>query len=337
MSLLGYIKAQPTSYIIEFKNGKAKKEGLGLSFFYFIPTTSLVSIPMASTDIPFIIKETTSDFQDVTIQGQITYKISEPNKTAQMLNYTLDAKGKNYVSDDPTKLQARIINSVQVAIKSELQKLPLKEAIKSSDTVVPSILSKLRNLESIRLLGLEILGLSIWAIKPNPETARALEAEIREQLLKEADVATYNRRNAAIEQERAIKENELNTELTVEQKKKQIREAQMDAEIAVKEKENQLEMASINSKISIEKENNNLVSLVSENNKILSDSKSYELASMLKPLTEVDPKILQVLALNQMDSSKIIAQSFKDIAENAQKIGQLNISPDLLRTLLDND
>ena len=79
---------------------------------------------------------------------------------------------------------------------------------------------------------LEIVGFSVLAVKPTPETARALEAEAREQLLKEADEAIYRRRNSAVEQERAIKENELNTENAIELKKRQIRETKMDADRA---------------------------------------------------------------------------------------------------------
>ena len=53
----------------------------------------------------------------------------------------------------------------------------------------------------------------------------ALEAETREKILKESDDAIYLRRNSSVEQERKIKENELNTEIAVENKKKQIKEA----------------------------------------------------------------------------------------------------------------
>jgi hypothetical protein len=38
-----------------------------------------------------------------------------------------------------------------------------------------------------------------------------------------------------------------------------------------------------------------------------------------------------------MEAEKMIALAFQEIAENAEKIGQLNISPDLLRTLLGTD
>src|ERR1019366_3725274 len=53
-------------------------------------------------------------------------------------------------------------------------------------------------------------------VKPAPETSRALEAEAREALQRRADEAIYARRNAAVTEERLIKESELNTEIAVE-------------------------------------------------------------------------------------------------------------------------
>jgi hypothetical protein len=49
-----FIKAQPTTYLIQYRGGHAVREGAGLAFFYYAPTSSLVSVPMASTDAPFI-------------------------------------------------------------------------------------------------------------------------------------------------------------------------------------------------------------------------------------------------------------------------------------------
>ena len=66
-------------------------------------------------------------------------------------------------------------------------------------------------------------------------------------MFREADEAIYARRNSAVEQERAIKENELNTEIAIETKKRQIRETQMDAERAVQEKEGLLKKEALES------------------------------------------------------------------------------------------
>src|SRR5437868_8101594 len=106
---LKFIKVQPTTYLLEYRRGKVVREGVGLSFFYYGPTTSLVAVPVASTDTPFIFQEATGDFQSVTIQGQVTYRVSDPKRLASLLNYTLASDGQTYVSEDPEKLPERVI------------------------------------------------------------------------------------------------------------------------------------------------------------------------------------------------------------------------------------
>jgi hypothetical protein len=213
--------------------------------------------------------------------------------------------------------------------------LPLRNATRASDTLVQAVRQGLNQSPDIAQLGLEILGLSILAIKPTPETARALEAETRENLLKEADEAIYARRNAAVQQERAIKENELNTEIAVEQKKRQIRETQMDAERAVQEKRHQLEQADMAAKVGLEDQRQKLVELAVQNSKAEADARAYGVAAGMRALAGVDPRVLQALATVGMKPDQLIAGAFQELAARADKIGQLNLSPELLRELLD--
>jgi hypothetical protein len=329
-----FIKVQPTTYLLQYRGGKIVREGIGQSFFYYSPTTSLVAVPVASTDTPFIFQETTADFQSVTIQGQVTYRVSEPKRLAALLNYTLARWGESYVSEDPDKLPERVIHVINVLARAELQKLPLREALRASDELVKSVKARLSASEEITSLGLEVLGLSILAIKPTPETARALEAETREELFREADEAIYARRNSAVEQERAIKENELNTEIAVENKKRQIRETQMEANRAVQEKENLLRKEALEANIGLEDRRKDLVALAAENANAEADARAYGVSSTMKALSTADAKILQVLASTGMRPEQLIAFAFQELAGKADKIGQLNISPDLLRELL---
>ena len=329
-----FIKVQPTTYLMQFRGGRIVREGAGLAFFYYAPTTSLVAVPIASADAPFIFEEVTADFQTVTIQGQVTYRVTDPKKLAALMNFTLNARGQNYVSDEPQKLPQRVINVVNVLARAELQTLPLRQAVRGSDALVQAVRKRLADSSDILQLGLEILGLSILAIKPTPETARALEAETREQLLKEADEAIYARRNSAVEQERGIKENELNTEIAVEQKKRQIRETQMDAERAVQEKRHQLEESDMAAKVGLEDKRKQLVTLASQNARVEADARAYGVSTTVQALGTVDARVLQALVSAGMKPEQLIAAAFQELAGKADKIGQLNISPDLLKELL---
>lgn len=329
-----FIKVQPTTYVIQYRRGRAVREGAGLAFFYYAPTTSLVAVPVGSTDALFMFEEVTADFQTVSIQGQVTYRVADAKKLAALINFTLDARGQKYTSDEPQKLPQRVINAVNVLARSELQTLPLREAVRASDILVQAVRKGLEASPDIAQLGLEILGLSVLAIKPTPETARALEAGTREQLLKEADEAIHARRNAAVEQERIIKENELNTEIAVEQKKRQIRETQMDAERSVQEKRHELEKSDMAAKVGLEDQRKALVALAAENARTEADARAYAVSTSMQALGKVDPRVLQALAGVGMKPDQLIAVAFQELAGKADKIGQLNISPELLRELM---
>ena len=89
---IGYFKGLPNEYIIKYISGQPVKEGTGLSFFYFAYNTQIVAIPTSSTDKNFVFNEVTGNFQPVTIQGQFTYKINNPGKTGELINFTIDPK-----------------------------------------------------------------------------------------------------------------------------------------------------------------------------------------------------------------------------------------------------
>jgi hypothetical protein len=180
-----------------------------------------------------------------------------------------------------------------------------------------------------------VLGVSIRAVKPTPETAKALEAEAREAILKNADEAIFARRNFAVEQERSIRESELDTEIAVEQKKRSIRETQMDAEASVVAKRQQIRQSGMVADIELEGRRKEFVALNAENTRTLADAEAYRVGALMQIFEGVDTKVIQALAAAGMQPGQLIAQAFSGIAERAEKIGQLNVSPDLLSTLLE--
>ncbi|WP_411342782.1 SPFH domain-containing protein [Paenibacillus sp. WLX1005] len=333
---LRFAKFQPSDYVMKVKNGKIVKEGVGLSFYYYEPTTSVVVVPVSSIDVPFMFEEITSDYQTVTVQGQVTYRITEYRQTTRILNYTYNLKKNRYLSDDPDKLSQRVINIVKVLMKKRMEQLPLREAIQSSELLVRNITAEVKSNEELQKLGIEIMGLSILAILPNKETMRALEAQAREHILRNADEALYERRNASIEQERKVRENELNTEIAVETKKRQIRETQLEAERSVKIKQNEMQEEQLRFDTELEERKNQLVQLSTTNDRAKADARAYEMSAVMQSLQDVPPHVLQAMASMGMKPDQLIAMAFTGLAENAGRIGQLNISPDLLQGLLND-
>ncbi|HLG75161.1 MAG TPA: SPFH domain-containing protein [Ktedonobacteraceae bacterium] len=222
MALLAYFKSEPTEYILAYNNGTIFQRGAGRAFWYWGPSTSIVLVPISTVDAPFVLNETTGNFQAVTLQGQVTYRITEPETISQLLNFTIHPRTRRYSSEDPAKLNQRIVNIVQMYTRKELQQLALEEALHSSERLASSVLGALREDQTLTDLGIECVGLFYTAIKATPEMTKALEAEYREGLQKRADQAIYSRRADAVEQERKIKQNELATSVALEERRQEL-------------------------------------------------------------------------------------------------------------------
>src|ERR1700742_3220825 len=95
-----FIKSPPTTHLMHFRGNKLVREGDGASFFSYAPTSTLVAVPVASQDRPFMLDLVTADFQSVTVQGQVTYRINAPRRTAAMMDFSLRPDGKSYASED---------------------------------------------------------------------------------------------------------------------------------------------------------------------------------------------------------------------------------------------
>lgn len=351
-----YIKFSPNEYVMRYRNGKVVSEGVGLSFLFFERNTSVVSIPVSNNDADFIFSETTSDFQVVTVQGQLTYKIVDFKKISSALDFTVDLKNKAHSGNPINKLSKRMINIAEVLVKSVIGSTTLTTAIQSSQTLATSVYEELKKNEELMGLGVQVTGFSILKVAANAETARALEAKTREEILKQADDALYERRNASIEQERRVKENELNTELSIEQKKKTIKESEIATKKMVLEKENELAKIRVENenelaKIRVENENEikksqleneaileekrkELAELRLENSKKESEAQAYRISAVMDAYGKLSPEVLVALATMNMEPEKLIAQAFQQLAGNSEKIGQLNITPDLLESVM---
>ena len=238
------------------------------------------------------------------------------------------------MTDDMEKLRQRLVNEALASVTGYVNSVKVTEVLTRQTEISEELRKGLADNLHLKGLGVEVLGVSILSVKATPETARALEARTREAIQQEADEAIYGRRNFAVEQERKIKESELNTEIAVEEKNKQIVEKKMETDLVKRENERKLKEMEIETSISVEQKNSELVGIKTDNDKKEADSQAYLLNAVMDVYKNVDWKILSALQGHDNDAASNIALAFRELAANSDKIGTLNITPDLLDSLL---
>ncbi len=331
-----YRKFEPTEYVMKVRKGKVVGRGLGLSFFYNTMTTSMIVIPATAFDASFAFSDImTADFQSVSVQGDISYVITDYEKASRMVDFSYKAK-KEYeavLNEAKEKMAKRIMNLAKVYVTKFVREKNVRDAIIAADELAGILKADMKEDETIQEFGMEMISVSILGIMAQIDTRKALEAATREEILKQQDDAIYKRRNAAIEQERIVKENELNTEIRVAEKQKEKREKEMEVKRLMQEKQAELDAEKLANDIRLEEENCKLVDLQTENEKKKSDAKAYDSEVLLKTFSGIDKEVIKALVTSGMDSRALIARAFVEIGDKADKIGVLNVSPDLLETL----
>ena len=293
---IGYFKAQPTEFVQKVAGGQVKREGQALSFYYLKRRTSVVVVPVSSADAAFVFNEQTGNYQAVAIQGQLTYRIVEPRRTVEMLNYVIDPKTRMHVSQDPERLKQRIIVTVQMETRRQVEGRPLEGVLGNAASISAEVQEEVRSRDLLAPLGVELLSLNFTSVSPNPEVGKALEAEYRESLLRRADEAIYARRAAAVEEEGKIKSNELEGEISLARE----RERLIDLEAANDRKKSQA---------------------WGERRELEAGFTARASEMELAPYRDLDPR-------------KLLALAIRDIGNNAGKVGNLNITSEVLADLL---
>ncbi|MCW3094518.1 MAG: rane protease subunit, stomatin/prohibitin [Chthonomonadaceae bacterium] len=303
---IAFFKSQPTQFVIKYVNGKVRRSGPGIAFYYLKYNTQIVVVPTSTRDADFVFNELTGNFQAITVQGQFTFRIFDPMKAAALLNFTFDPRRGGYVSDDPERLPQRITNIVQMETRREILLRTLEETIRDSQAIAAAAVARIREENLLQPIGVELINLYFLSAKPTPEVAKALEAPYRETMLRAADGAIYARRAAAVDEERKIKENERNTEISLEQRRQELialqgANAQQEAEFKGKAEETLAEFQA--------------------------RAAEFHVAAAAKALavySSTDPRLVVALAL-------------KEMGERANKIGNLTITTEMLASLLNKE
>ncbi|MGD2172547.1 MAG: SPFH domain-containing protein [Gammaproteobacteria bacterium] len=220
--LIKYFKGEPNKYVIRYRNGRVVDHGEALDFWYLPFNTSIAVIDTVSQDSQFIFNESTANYQEVAIQGFLTYRFEAPLEAAKYLDFSIDPASGKYRKKAGEKLSQRVVNAVQSHTRKAINTFPLDQALTSAKEIANQVLEAVADETSLKKLGVSVESLYFTAITPTPEMQKALEAEYRESLQRNADKAIYDRRAASVEEERKIQQREMDIEIEVEERRKEL-------------------------------------------------------------------------------------------------------------------
>jgi regulator of protease activity HflC (stomatin/prohibitin superfamily) len=315
-----HLRAEPTNWILFYKNGKKKKSERGAAFWFAPLGASVVEVPLDDRELPFLLQGRSADFQDVNVNGVVTFRVKDPELLASRLSFSVDTKTGRFMADPLDKLAVVVKELAQELAATYVARAPLRVLLDQSiDVIRDQIQSGLVAAPSISSLGLEIVATRVASVKPTSDMEKALQMPTREKIQQEADEATFGRRALAVEKERAIAENELANQIELAK-----REEQLIGQRGQNEKKRITDDAE-NKRIEVEGAARNVrlnAAAQAESIKVLEGARVNAERDRMDIYRELPPAALMGLAA-------------RELAGKLQSIQHLNLSPDMLGPLLE--
>ncbi|MFE9428710.1 SPFH domain-containing protein [Kitasatospora sp. NPDC006697] len=327
---LRHLRAVPTAHIRHLHGGRLAHEGTGLAFWFRPLAAAISEVPADDRELSLVCHARTAEFQDLAVQATLTYRITDPERAAERIDFSIDPETGEWQGDPLDQLATLLTETAQQHALELIARTRLAAALADGvRTVRQAVADGLAGDARLAELGLAVLAVRITALRPEPELERALRTPAREQVQQEADRATYERRAVAVERERKIAENELTNKIEL---------ARQEEELVTRQGANarqEAEQQAAADRIRAETESQRrtrLATAEAEAGRLLAESKAAAeralgearaaaQAAWLTAHQQAGPEVLQALALTRL-------------AENLPKIDSITLTPDVLTDLL---
>ncbi|MQS16743.1 SPFH domain-containing protein [Streptomyces kaniharaensis] len=316
---LRHLRAVPTAHIRHLRRGRVAHDGAGLAFWFRPLTAAISEVPVDDRELSMLFHARTSDFQDVTVQATLTYRITEPATATTRVDFGIDPDTGAWRAAPLDQLATLLTETAQQHALGLLARTPLATALADGvNAVREQMANGLAGEPRITETGLAVIAVRVVALRPEPEVERALRTPARELVQQHADRATFERRAVAVEHERGIAENELANRIELARREEQLL-AQQGANGRL-----QAEEEAVADRIRTDAEaqrRTRLAAAEAEAARELGEARAAAEAAWLSAHQQADPAVLRALALMRL-------------AEHLPRIDSVTLTPDVLTGLL---
>jgi regulator of protease activity HflC (stomatin/prohibitin superfamily) len=183
----------------------------------------LSEIPVDDRELPLLFHARTADFQDATVQATLTFRLTDPALAAARIDFSIDPETGRWRATPLEQVASLLTETVQQYALDLLAGMPLRAALTGGGAAIrAAVAAGLEHDPRLAETGIAVIGGRVVAVRPEPEVEKALRTPTREQVQQDADKATYERRAVAVERERAISENELQSQIELARREEEL-------------------------------------------------------------------------------------------------------------------
>jgi regulator of protease activity HflC (stomatin/prohibitin superfamily) len=301
VGFMARLRSDASHHVIRYRAGKIRQSGRGLVFWF-------AELPMDDRETTVFLKGRSSDFQAVNVQGAIGWRIADPERIAERIDFTIALRGGQHQGQPLEKIEARLTGLVSQAALDYLAAADIRALLDAGiDPLRLRIEQALNASPDLQELGIAVVSVRLQNLAPSSELERALQTPTFEALQQKADQATFERRALAVEKERAIAENELANKVELARREKQL---------IAEEADNARDRAQG----------------VADANKVEADAEALRIRTVEGARAEAEQAHMAVY--RDLPPQVLLGLAAREFAGKLDTIEHLNVTPDLLANLL---
>ena len=305
---LHHLRSEASHYVFRFSGGRVVAQGRGLSFWFLPLRTSVAEVPLDDRDLPFVFHGRSNDYQAVTVQGVVTWRVRDVDRLTERVDFTIDTASGGYLGEPLDQIATLLTGLLQQYAIQRIVRTPVVALIQDGpESLQHALEPNLIGDPRLDDMGLAVLSLRVSAVQPTAELESALQTPTWEALQQKADEATFARRALAVEKERAIAENEL--ENRIELSRRQMHLIEQEGENARRRAKDAIDAK-----------------------RIEADGEAERLRTTEQ--ARVDMEQARIAIYRDLPSAVFTGLAVRDLAKKLTKIEHVNVTPDLLGPLL---
>ena len=316
---LRHLRSEPSSHVLRFRRGRLVRSGRGLAFWFHPLAASIAEVPVDDREQAFLFSGRSEDFQDISVQGTITYRVKDPETLASRIDFGINPKLGVHNRQPLEQLAGLVTQLAQQYALDYIVHTPLRVALQEGiEQIRARIVQGMGASDELAGMGIEVVAVRLAGVAPTSEVEKALQTPTREAIQQQADQATFERRALAVEKERAIAENELQNRIELARRE----QALIDQE-GMNERRKATEHAEAQ-RIEAEAE--------AERTRLSSSGQSDSIRLVEAARNQAEREKMEVY--RDLPSGVLFGLAAQQLAGSLQSIEHLNLSADALAPLL---
>jgi regulator of protease activity HflC (stomatin/prohibitin superfamily) len=313
--LVRHLRTGPTSYVLHLRRGKPAHAGTGVAFWFRPLSAAISELPVDDRELPLAVRARTRDAQEVSVQGTLTFRITDPAVAATRLDFGIDTRTGRWRNAPLEQLSSLLGELAAQHALDTLAPLSLQESLTGGIGLVrAAVMEQLATEPRLADIGVTVVGVRVLAIRPEPELERALQTPSRELVQQEADRATYERRALAVQRERAIAENELQNQIELA-----TREQKLVEQRGANERRRAEEAAAAGR-----------IGTAAESERRTTLAEAEAIATRAVGAASAETEAARMAVYRDLDPAVLLALAARELAGSLPAIDHLTITPDVL-------